>query len=77
MLFPSLSRCIYPKLNHYKLLSIKILLVTILLVITSGYIEDLDDEERLLEDEYPYYGVTEEECDRMGEMCDPYEGLQV
>jgi len=45
------------------------------IVITPGYIEELDDEERLLEDEYPYYGVIEEERDRMGEMCDPYEGL--
>ena len=44
-------------------------------VITPGYIEELDDEGRLLEDEYLYYGVTEEERDRMGEMCDPYVGL--
>jgi len=44
-------------------------------VITPGYIEELDNERRLLEDEYPYYGATEEECDRMREMCDPYEGL--
>jgi len=45
------------------------------LVITPGYIKELDDEGRLLEDEYPYYGATEEERDGMGEMCDPYEGL--
>jgi len=44
-------------------------------VITPGYIKELDNKRRLLEDEYPYYGVTEEECDGMGEMCDPYEGL--
>jgi len=44
-------------------------------VITPGHIEELDDEERLLEDEYPYYRVTDEECNGMGEMCDPYEGL--
>ena len=44
-------------------------------VITPGHIEELDDERRLLEDEYPYYGVMDEERNRMGEMCDPYEGL--
>jgi len=44
-------------------------------VITPGHIEELDDKRRLLEDEYPYYGVTDEEHDGMGEMCDPYEGL--
>jgi len=44
-------------------------------VITPGYIEELDNERRLLEDEYPYYGVTEEEHDGMGEMCNLYEGL--
>ena len=44
-------------------------------VITPGHIEKLDDEGRLLKDEYPYYGVTEEERDGIGEMCDPYEGL--
>ena len=31
-------------------------------VITPGYIEELDNEGRLLEDEYPYYGATEEKC---------------
>jgi len=44
-------------------------------VITPGYIKELDDEGRLLEEEYPYYGVTEEGHDGMGEICDPYEGL--
>ena len=44
-------------------------------VITPGYIEELDNEGRLLEDEYPYYGVTEEEHDGMEEMCNLYEGL--
>ena len=44
-------------------------------VITPGYIEELDDEGRLLEEEYPYYRATEEGRDGMGEMCDPYEGL--
>jgi len=50
-------------------------LVVQLTVITPGYIEELDNEGRLLEDEYPYYGVTDEECDGIGEMCDPYKGL--
>jgi len=44
-------------------------------VMTSGHIEELDNKGRLLEDEYSYYGVTDKERDRMGEMCDPYEGL--
>ena len=44
-------------------------------VITPGYIKELDDEGRLLEEEYPYYGVTEEGHDGMEEICDPYEGL--
>ena len=44
-------------------------------VITPGHIEELDDKGRLLEDEYPYYRVTNKERDGMGEMCDPYEGL--
>ena len=30
------------------------------IVITPRHIEELDDKGRLLEDEYPYYGVTEE-----------------
>jgi len=29
----------------------------------------------LRNNEYLYYKVTDEECDRMGEMCDLYEGL--
>jgi len=45
------------------------------IVITPGHIEELDDEGRLWEDKYLYYEVTDEECDEMGEMCDPYEGL--
>ena len=44
-------------------------------VITPGFIEELDDKERLIENEYLDFGVTEQECDDMGEMCDPYEGL--
>jgi len=44
-------------------------------VITPRFIEELDNEERLIEEEYLDYGVTEQECDEMGEMCDPYEDL--
>ena len=44
-------------------------------VITPGYIEELDDKGRLRNNKYQHYKVTDEECDRMGEMCDPYEGL--
>jgi len=44
-------------------------------VITSGYIEELDDEGRLRNNEYLHYEVIDEECDGMGEMCDLYEGL--
>jgi len=48
-------------------------------VITPGYIEEandeLDEEERLRNEEYPYYGVTDEEYDKMEEMCDPYKDL--
>jgi len=48
-------------------------------VITPGYIKEvndkLDDERRLRNNKYLYYKVTNEECDRMGEICDPYEGL--
>jgi len=44
-------------------------------VITPGYIEELDDEGRLLKDECPYYGAMEKERDGMRKMCDPYEGL--
>jgi len=44
-------------------------------VITPGFIEELDDKGRLIENEYLDFGVTEQECDDMGEMCDPYEGL--
>ena len=50
-----------------------------LLVITPGYIEEyseeLDDEGRLRNNKYLHYEVTDEKHDRMGEMCDPYEGL--
>jgi len=46
-----------------------------LLVITPGYIEELDDEGRLVDNKYLHYEVTDEERDRMGEMCNPYEGL--
>jgi len=44
-------------------------------VITPGYIEELDDKGRLVDNKYLHYEVTDEEHDRMGEMCDPYEGL--
>jgi len=44
-------------------------------VITPGYTEELDDEGRLRNNEYLHYEVTDKECDGMGEMCDPYEGL--
>ena len=46
-----------------------------LAVITSGYIEELDNEGRLVDSEYLHYEVTDEERDSIGEMCDPYEGL--
>ena len=45
-------------------------------VITLGFIEELDNEGRLMENEYTDFGVTDQECDNMGEMCDPYEGLE-
>ena len=44
-------------------------------VITPGFIEELDNKGRLIEKEYLDFGVTDEECDDIGEMCDPYEGL--
>jgi len=44
-------------------------------VITPGYIEDLDDEGKLIGEGYLSYRVIDKECDKMGEMCDPYEGL--
>jgi len=44
-------------------------------VITPGFIEELDDEGRLMENEYTDFGVTDQECDNMGEMYDLYEGL--
>ena len=44
-------------------------------VITPRFIEELDDEGRLMKHEYPDFGVTDQECDKIGEMCDPYEGL--
>ena len=44
-------------------------------VITPGYIEELDDEGRLGDNDYLHYEVTDEERDGMGEMCDPYGGL--
>jgi len=39
---------------------------------TSGFIEELNNEERLMEEEY---NITEQEYNEIGEMCDPYEGL--
>jgi len=44
-------------------------------IITPGFIEELDDKGRLIENKYLDFGVMEQECDNMGEMCDPYEGL--
>jgi len=44
-------------------------------VITPSYIEELDDEERLVDNKYLHYKVTDKEHDGMEEMCDPYEGL--
>jgi len=44
-------------------------------VITPGHIEELDNEGRLWEDKYPYYRVTNEECNKMEEICDLYESL--
>ena len=44
-------------------------------IITPSYIEELDDEGRLVDSEYLHYEVTDKERDSIGEMCDPYEGL--
>ena len=44
-------------------------------VITPGYIEELDNEGRLRNNEYLHYEVTNEEYNGMGEMCNPYKGL--
>ena len=43
-----------------------------ILVITPGYIEELDGEGRLIGEGYLNYRVTDKECDKMGEICDPY-----
>jgi len=51
------------------------LISRLVLVITPGFIEKLDNEGRLIENEYLDFGVTDEEFDNIGEMCDPYEGL--
>ena len=48
---------------------------TQLFVITPGFIEELDDEGRLIGNKYPDFGVTDQECDNTGEMYDPYESL--
>jgi len=47
----------------------------LVLVITLGYIEELDGERRLIGERCLNYGVTDKECDKMEEMYDPYEGL--
>jgi len=39
---------------------------------TPGFIQELNDKGRLMEEEY---NVTEQECNEMGKICDPYEGL--
>jgi len=44
-------------------------------VITPGFIEELDNKGRLIENKYLDFGVMDEECDDIREMCDPYEGL--
>ena len=44
-------------------------------VITPGFIEKLGNKERLMENEYTDFGVIDQECDNIGEMCDLYEGL--
>ena len=44
-------------------------------VITLGFIEEVDGKRRLMEDECLDFGMTDQECDKMGGMCDPYEGL--
>jgi len=44
-------------------------------VITPGFIEELNGEGRLMEDKYPDFRVIDQEHDKMGETCDPYEGL--
>ena len=44
-------------------------------VITLGFIEELDNGGRLMENKYMDLGVTNQKCNNMGEMCDPYEGL--
>jgi len=44
-------------------------------IITLGYIEELDDEERLIRKGYWNYGVMDKECDEMGKMYDSYKGL--
>ena len=42
------------------------------IVMTLGFIKELDNEGRLMEEEY---NVTEQEYDEMEKICDPYEGL--
>ena len=44
-------------------------------VITLGYTEELNNEGRSIGEGYLNYGVTDKECDEIGEMCDPYENL--
>ena len=44
-------------------------------IITLCYIKELDDKGGLIGEGYWNYGVTDKECDKMGEMCDPYEDL--
>jgi len=54
---------------------IGILAIHPLLVITLGFIEELDNERRLVGDKYPDFERTDQECDDIGRMCDPYEDL--
>jgi len=49
--------------------------LSVITVITPRFIEELDNEGRLIKEEYLDYGVIEQEHDKIGEMCDPHEGL--
>jgi len=42
---------------------------------TPGFIEELDNKGRLMKDKYLDFGVTDQEHNKIEEMCNPYEGL--
>jgi len=44
-------------------------------IITPGFIEELDNERKLMKDKYPDFGVMDQEHNEVKEMCDSYEGL--